>query len=235
VLCRIFGIKQMMAFVPWDIAPGKLDMLRLVGAEPRLQKDSLEGPSGIELARIAGRENGHFNPGQYDNDANPAAFERWVAPELWDQTNGKMTILAAGLGTTGTLVGMSRYFRRNSHNVALVGAICRADSAVPGVRSEARLREIGFAWREASDSIVEIGTRESFKWSLQLCRWGLMAGPSSGFALAGLLHFLENQVGNSTLDRLRNEDGEVYAVFICGDTPFPYLDKYSTHLDPSDF
>ena len=139
-----------------------------------------------------------FNPGQYDNDANPAAFERWVAPELWDQTNGKMTILAAGLGTTGTLVGMSRYFRRNSHNVALVGAICRADSAVPGVRSEARLREIGFAWREASDSIVEIGTRESFKWSLQLCRWGLMAGPSSGFALAGLLHFLENQVGNST-------------------------------------
>src|ERR1700761_5819460 len=45
VLCRVFGIQQMMALVPWDIAPGKLDMLRLVGAEPRLQKDAGGSPS----------------------------------------------------------------------------------------------------------------------------------------------------------------------------------------------
>jgi cysteine synthase len=235
VLCRLFGIQQVTALVPWDIAPGKLDMLRLVGAEPRLHKDAADSQSGIELARVAGKQKGHFNPGQYNNDANPAAFEKWLAPELWNQSNGKMTVMVAGLGTTGTFVGMSRYFRRNSLDVTMVGVICRADSAVPGVRSEARLREIGFSWREASDTIVEIGTKESFKWSLQLCRWGLMAGPSSGFALAGLQHFLETQVGNSALDRLRNKDGEVYTTFICGDTPFPYLDKYSTHLDPSDF
>jgi cysteine synthase len=235
VLCRVFGIKRMTAFVPWDIAPGKLDMLRLVGAEPRLQKESPECASGIELARLAGKEKGHFNPAQYHNDANPAAFEKWLAPQLWNQTDQKMTVLAVGLGTTGTFVGTSRYFRRNSLRVTMVGAMCRSDSAVPGVRSEARLREIGFTWREAADAIVEIGTKESFKQSLQLCRWGLMAGPSSGFAFSGLLHFLENQVDGCGLDRLRNADGEVYSVFICGDTPFPYLDKYSTHLDPSDF
>jgi cysteine synthase len=59
-----------------------------------------------------------------------------------------------------------------------------------------------------------------------------MAGPSSGFAYAGLLRFLGEQ---PDLDGLRNKKGEVVATFICPDTPFPYLDKYSTILDPSDF
>jgi hypothetical protein len=62
-----------------------------------------------------------------------------------------------------------------------------------------------------------------------------LGGPSSGFALAGLLQFLETTVERSALDELRNADGEVYAVFVCADTPLPYLDKYSTHLDASDF
>jgi cysteine synthase len=235
VLGRIFGITRITALVPWDIAPGKLDMLRLIGADPRLQRDSADGPSGIELARTYGNDKGRFNPGQYHNDANPGAFEKWVAPQIWEQTKGKLTVLAAGLGTTGTLVGMSRYFRRQPLKVTMVGAICQPGNAVPGVRSESRLREVGLPWREAVDCIVEVGTKESFKQSLQLCRSGLLAGPSSGFVLAGLLHFFEKQATSSVLDRLRNKDGEVYAVFICGDTPFPYLDKYSTHLDPEDF
>ena len=82
---------------------------------------------------------------------------------------------------------------------------------------------------------MEVETRESFKKSLELCRAGLMAGPSSGFALVGLLKFLRGREAASTLDGLRNADGEVIATFICADTPLPYLDKYSTHLDPSDF
>jgi len=234
VLARLFGISHITALVPWDIAPGKLDLLRLIGADPRLQKDSANGPTGIDLAREFGRDFGSFNPGQYHNDANPAAYEKWVAPQIWDQTKGKLTVFAAGLGTTGTLVGISRYLRRKSPTVSVVGAICAPNSAVPGVRSESRLRPIGFDWRHAADAIVEVATRESFEQSLHLFRAGVMAGPSSGFALAGLLHFLEEQARTRTLDKLRNADGDVYAVFICGDTPFPYLDKYSTHLDLSE-
>ena len=57
----------------------------------------------------------------------------------------------------------------------------------------------------------------------------------TGFALAGVLKFLEAARANSKLDSLRNVDGEVLATFICCDTPLPYLDKYSTHLDAADF
>jgi cysteine synthase len=221
--------------VPWDIAPGKLDLLRICGVEPRLQKDSPDGPSGIEVAREAGNAPGHFSPGQYSNDANPAAYEKWMAPEIWEQMKDRLTVFAVGLGTTGTMVGASRYFRRQSPAVSIVGIICRPDNAVPGVRTEARLKEIEFNWRSAANCIVEAGTKESFKYSLELCRAGIMAGPSSGFALAGLLRYLRQKADDRVLDKLRNKDGEVCAVFICGDTPLPYLDKYSTHLDSSDF
>jgi cysteine synthase len=235
VLARNFGIQRVIAMVPWDIAPGKLDLLRICGVDLRLQKDYPDGPSGIEVARRSGNQPGHFSPGQYHNDANPSSYEEWVAPEIWEQTKNKLTVFAAGLGTTGTLVGASRYFRGQSQPVAMVGIICRPESAVPGVRSKARLKEIGFDWQGAADCIVEAGTKESFRHSLKLCRAGLMAGPSSGFALAGLLRYLQEKREESSLDSLRNQDGEVRAVFICGDTPLPYLDKYSTHLESSDF
>jgi cysteine synthase len=235
VLAGLFGVTEVVAMVPWDIAPGKLDLLRLSGAEPHLVRAPSGPQSGISQAREAGRKAGWFNPGQYENPANPAAAEKWIAPEVWNQTRQRLRVFATGLGTTGTLVGVSRYFRGMNAPVRLVGVICDPESAVPGVRSEASLREIGFPWREAADAIVEARTRESFKKSLELCRVGLMAGPSSGFALAGLLRYLEGEAAAGRMDALRNGDGEVLAVFVCADTPLPYLDKYSTHLDPGDF
>jgi cysteine synthase len=235
VLAKLFDVRSVVAIVPWDIAPGKLELLRLCGVEPRLDRSAADQPSGITRAREAGKTAGWFNPGQYENEANPAVYEKWVAPQIWSQTRERLTVFAAGLGTTGTLVGAARFFRRASVRIFLVAAICDPASAVPGVRSESRLREIAFPWRDSADCIVEVATRESFRMSLLLCRAGLMAGPSSGFALQGLLKALQAREAAGELDDLRNEDGEVVAAFICGDTPLPYLEKYSTHLDPSDF
>ncbi len=235
VLAKLFDIGRVLAIVPWDIAPGKLDLLRIAGAEPLLRRDAPGQPGGIAEARAMGEQPGIFNPAQYDNESNPAVYEKWVAPEVWRQTRGRLTVFAAGLGTTGTLVGASRFLRRQSPCARTVGVMCAAGHAVPGVRTAARLAEIGFDWRGAADCVVEAETKESFKRSVDLCRAGIMAGPSAGFALAGLQKFLAMRREHGDLDRLRNADGEVVAVFLCGDTPLPYLDKYSTHLDPADF
>jgi rhodanese-related sulfurtransferase len=106
---------------------------------------------------------------------------------------------------------------------------------VPGVRTPNLLKEIAFDWKKYVDHIEEIGTKESFKSSLELCRAGLMAGPSSGFALAGLLHFLAEQKKLGNLEKLRNENDEIIAVFICPDSPLPYLDEYFEYLEESNF
>lgn len=235
VVAGLYGIRRVVAIVPWDIAPGKLDLLRLCGVEPRLVRDGQGAPSGIAQARANGEAPGCFNPGQYDNGANPASYEKWVLPQIREQLGKRLTVFATGVGSGGTLVGARRYFRQHGEKVCLVGAIVAPGNAVPGVRSEATLREVSHPWRESADAIIEVGTRESFKKSLHLCRSGILGGPSSGFALAGLLRFLESRRADGTLDDLRNDAGEVVATFVCADTPLPYLDKYSTHLDPADF
>lgn len=235
VLAGVFGVGSVRAFVPFDIAPGKLELLRIAGIGPQMTKDSPGQPSGIAEARRVGEQAGFFSPSQYENDANPEAYEKWLAPEVWKQTEEKMSLFAAGLGTTGTLVGCSRFFRGIGAKVTMVGCLCAPNEAVPGVRSRARLQEIGFNWEAAADTVVDVGTKESFRLSLKLCQSGLMAGPSSGFVLAGLYRALGAAKAESRLDALRNSAGEVLAVFVCADTPLPYLDKYSTHLDAWEF
>jgi cysteine synthase len=160
------------------------------------------------------------------------AHAEWTTRQVWEQTEGKLTVYCAGLGTTGTALGAVKFFREHSCKVSILGVYLDERSAIPGVRSRESLKEVAFDWSKELRVVVEASTKESYKKSLALSRAGLIAGPSSGFALAGLLRFFEQQ---SNLDQFRNGDGEVVAVFVCCDTPFPYLDKYSTILDPIDF
>jgi cysteine synthase A len=229
IMAPLFGVRSIRAMVPLDIAPGKLELLRLSGADVRFAGKKT---SGIVMARRMGRRKGFLNLDQYGNAANVVAHAKWTAKQIWKQTRGKVTVFCTGLGTTGTALGASRYFKKQSSTVAVVGVYCLPESAVPGVRTMEALKEISFDWQAEISHRVGIGTKESFKRSLDLCRVGLMAGPSSGFAFAGLLKFLKEQ---RDLDSFRNRKGEVIGTFVCADTPFPYLDKYSTILDPSDF
>ncbi len=229
IMARFFGIRSVQAIVPIDIAPGKLELLRLAGADIRFAPP--EG-GGVALARKVGERPGYINFDQYSNAANVTAHSTWTTRQVWEQTEGKLTVYCAGLGTTGTALGAAKYFRENSCKVTVVGVYVAPNSAIPGVRSPENLKEVAFDWSNEVPHCVEAATKESYKKSLDLCRAGLLAGPSSGFALAGLLRFFEEQ---GDIDQFRNVDGEVIAAFICGDTPFPYLDKYSTMLDPVDF
>ena len=228
ILAKYFGVENVTAIVPYDIAPGKREMLRLAGVKVDEVKQG-----GIARARELGRQKGFLNLGQYEDDANPKAHETVTAPEIWEQTQGDITLFCAGLGTTGTALGAKRYFKKKG-NVDVLGVILEKDSAVPGVRTRKGLEDISFDWKKEIDFCVEIKTKESYKKSLELCQAGLLAGPSSGFALAGLLKFLGEQ-DKASLQDMRNSHGEVTAVFICADTPMPYLDKYSTFLDPHEF
>ena len=83
---------------------------------------------------------------------------------------------------------------------------------VPGPRSFSLL-PLEFPWRDSVDSIEEISSPESFKQSLELCRNGLLVGPSSGLCLRGLIKFLEREKLQGRLDNLRNEDGEIVCMF----------------------
>lgn len=240
VIGRLFGIPKTKAIVSHEVTWGKLQMLRFFGTEILVNEEPIcpdpsDKESGIYKAKQVGKKKGWFNPGQYDNEANPRAHEQWTGPQIWEQTEGKITVFCSGLGTTGTMVGTGRYLKEKSLAITRVGVARLPNNPVPGVRTPNLLREIAFDWKQATDHLEEVGTKESFKKSLELCRGGIVAGPSAGFALQGLLQFLSKQKEQHRFDGVKNEDGEVVAVFICPDSPFPYIDEYFEYLDASHF
>ena len=229
VIGRLLGIPHTKAYVSHEVTWGKLQLLRLLGTEIIVNEEPIcpdpsDRESGIFKAKIKGKQKGWFNTGQYENKYNPDAHYKWTAPQIWEQTNGKVDVFCTGLGTTGTILGAGGYLKEKNDNIKNIGVVRKPNNPVPGVRTPNLLRQIAFDWESVVDEIVEVGTVESFKMSLELCRNGLLVGPSSGFALRGLLQYLHKA-------KLKDAN----CVFVCADSPLPYLNEYFEYLDETNF
>jgi cysteine synthase B len=237
VLGPLFGINHIKTILPWDRAPGKGEVLRLLSVEEKLVKKN-----GIALAQEMGKKEGHINLNQYANPDNPAAFAAHLAPNIWKQTGGALTVFSGALGTTGHVIGCSDFFRSqqserpNGEKVFIIGVNVAPGDAVPGARTLERLGEITLPWQSAIDTRMETGWRESYEMSLRLMERGLFAGPSSGLALVGLHKFLQVWLANvGDFSGLRNKAGDVVAVVVFPDTFWPYTEKYSVPMNSEDF
>lgn len=240
VIGRLLGIQNTKAFVSYEVLFGKLQMLQLFGVEPLVNKepicpDPADKTSGIYKAKKWGKRKGWINPGQYENTDNPNGHKKTTGPQIFEQLNGDVQMFCAGLGTTGTMVGTAEYLKEKNRNIKTLGIIRTPNNPVPGVRTRGLLKMIAFNWKNYVDFIEEVGTKDSFLQSLNMIRHGVVVGPSSGFALAGLLNFLKKQKENNTLESFTNKKGIINAVFICCDSPFPYLKDYFQYLDKSNF
>ncbi|MFA7285617.1 MAG: pyridoxal-phosphate dependent enzyme [Candidatus Paceibacterota bacterium] len=231
VIARLMGVKNIKAIVSHEVSRGKLNILRLFGVQIIVNKepicpDPTDPTSGIYKAKIDSVKNDWFNPGQYDNQANPEAHYKWTGPQIWEQSKGKVSIVSVGLGTTGSASGIGKFLKEQNKNIEVLGVSRIVNNPVPGVRTNTLLREISFDWKSVVGPREEVGTNESYSMSMNLCRHGILAGPSSGFAFAGLLKYLSKQ----------SFDGkEKIAVFVCPDGPFPYIDEYFEAIEPSLF
>lgn len=241
LVARHFGINDTRSYVPSEISWHKLLMLLFFGIEPIVNVEP-ENPvaddprSGVSKARKDALSDGVLNPGQYDNEANPRAHERWTAEQIWEQTAGRIDIFCAGLGTTGTIIGNSRSLKAKKPSLRVVGVMRAPDNYVPGVRTEKLLKMVGFDWRPHVDHIEAIETALSYRLSLEMSRSGIIVGPSSGLALAGLRQYLDGLKQRNKLDDIRDrKSGEIICVFPCPDGPLPYLDEYFKYVDRSHF
>ena len=183
----------------------------------------------VETARRIARETPNsFYPDQYSNPNNPEAHYRTTGPELWEQTEGRITHFVAGLGTGGTISGTGRFLKEKNPDIRVVGAdpygsvfktykeTGRTHEATPylveGIGQEVVPANVHMRY---VDEIVNVTDRESFEMSRQLGRKeGIFCGGSTGTNLAAALKVAKGL------------DESAVVVFIVCDTGEHYLTKH---------
>ena len=159
-----------------------------------------------------------YMPNQYENEANLEAHVRTTGPEIWRQTEGKVTHFVAGLGTCGTITGNGRFLKSKDARIQVIGVHPEEGHDIPGVRSLRQLELTKLFVPEEYDEVVEVSDAEAFDMCLRLNREeSLIAGPSSAMALVGALKVIEDHP-------------DAVVVLIFPDNSFKYASTFERHF-----
>ncbi len=159
-----------------------------------------------------------YMPNQYENEANLEAHIRTTGPEIWRQTEGKITHFVAGLGTCGTITGNCRYLKSKNPDVKVIGVHPSEGHDIPGVRSIKQLGLTKLFLPNEYDALIEVSDEEAFDMCLRLNREeSIIAGPSSAMALVGAIKLVE-------------DDPDAVVVIIFPDNAFKYASTFERHF-----
>jgi cysteine synthase B len=154
----------------------------------------------------------YFYPDQYNNPANWLAHYETTAPEIWDQTEGKITHFITGLGTSGTFVGIVRRLREM--NPKLCAVSMQPDSplhGLEGLKHMATATVPGIYDPTLADQQVEVSTDEARRMALRLaCEEGLLVGTSSGANVVAALNIARSLPRGSIVVTVLCDSGERY-------------------------
>ena len=185
-------------FMPSCVSVERRRILEAFGAEVVLTP-ACEGTDGAILrarALAASDPSLYFMPDQFSNPANPESHYRTTGPEIWEQTEGRITHFVAGIGSTGTLMGVSRALKEFSSQVEIVGIEPPPGHRIQGLKnlSEAIVPRIYDSQR--IDRKITVNDEEAYEMTRALVtREGIFAGMSSGAALAGALKLMKDLHG----------------------------------------
>ncbi|QOR38478.1 cysteine synthase CysM [Billgrantia diversa] len=172
------------------------------------KEGGMEEARDLAEAMIARGEGKPLN--QFANPDNPLAHYRGTGPELWEQTEGTITHFVSSMGTTGTIMGVSRYLKERNPQVQIVGLQPEDGASIAGIRRWPKeyLPSIFDATRV--DHVLDIGQYEAEEHMRRMAREeGILAGVSSGGALAGALRIAE-QVEDAVIVFIVCDRGDRY-------------------------
>ncbi len=179
---------RMCLIMAENMSRERMQLMKAYGAELILvSKDE-----GIEYARDLALKMQADGEGrvldQFSNPDNPVAHYNSTGPEIWRDTHGKITHFVSAMGTTGTIMGVSRYLKEQNPGIQIVGVQPDDESSIPGIRRwpEAYLPKIFDSTRV--DQIIDVSQKEAEDTARELARIeGICAGVSSGGALKAAL------------------------------------------------
>ncbi len=167
--------------------------IRAFGAVVTLTSAEGSMEAAIDYARNKVENEGYIMLDQFGNQNNPNMHYKTTGPEIWRDTDGQVTHFVSAMGTTGTIMGVSRYLKEQNPNVTIVGAQPADGAKIPGIRKwpEEYLPKIFD--RSRVDQIVEVAEDEAKEMTKRLAREeGVFAGMSSGGSVAAALKIIPN-------------------------------------------
>ena len=201
---------KMILVMPENQSMERRQTMRAFGAE--LVLTSKEG--SMELARDTAEKMRDQGLGiildQFANPDNPLSHYEGTAPEIWRDTQGGITHFVSCMGTTGTIMGCSRYFKEKNSHIQIIGAQPEEGAQIPGIRKwpEAYLPKIYN--RKNVDQLVNVSQQDAEEMTRRLaCEEGIFCGISSGGALAVALQ-ISKTVRNATIVFIICDRGDRY-------------------------
>jgi cysteine synthase B len=211
-LAMVAAIKgyRMILIMPDNSTSERKAAMSAYGAELILvsKEEGMEGARDLALKMQAEGKGKVLD--QFGNSGNPLAHYQTTGPEIWQQTKGSITHFVSSMGTTGTIMGVSRYLKERNPEVKIIGLQPEDGASIPGIRRwpEAYLPSIYEKHRV--DEIVSMSQQEAEDTTRDLARHeGIFCGVSSGGAVAAALR-LNREVSNAVIVAVVCDRGDRY-------------------------
>ncbi len=201
---------RMVLIMPQHMSAERCAVMKAFGAEFVL----VSKESGMEGARDLAKQMEGLGQGkvldQFSNPDNPLAHYEGTGPEIWRDTNGGITHFVSAMGTTGTIMGVSKFLKEQNPEIEIIGVTPAEGASIPGIRRWPKAYLPAIYDADRVDRTMEVNQADAERTTLALAaQEGIFAGVSSGGAVAAALS-LSKQVENAVIVTIICDRGDRY-------------------------
>jgi cysteine synthase B len=201
---------KMILIMPDNMSAERRASMKAYGAEIILTPASGSMEAAIDLSRTMEAAGKGRVLDQFANPDNPRAHYEGTGPEIWCDTNGKVTHFVSSMGTTGTIMGTSKFLKEQNPAIQIIGVQPEGESKIPGIRRWPKEYLPKIYQADRVDRIIDVAQNSAEKLTRALAaQEGIFAGVSSGGAVSAALR-LSNEVENAVIVVIACDRGDRY-------------------------
>lgn len=191
MIAGIFKLKIELV-MPENSTKERVQTMRAYGAKVTLTSSDIGIEGARDYAEQKVNDEGYYSFNQFANDDNWKAHYKTTGPEIWNDTEGKITHFVSAMGTTGTIMGTSTYLKEKNTNIQIVGAQPTDGSKIPGIRKWEKAYLPKIFNPKKVDQVIEVSETEATAMAKRLAEEeGVFSGMSSGGSVTAALKLAE--------------------------------------------